>query len=74
MAGDPVMSLLLVGLGVRTLSMSANLIGPVKKSIRGTEVKYLEGVANQLLHMETPSQVREKFLEHLNAYSCPAAE
>lgn len=71
MAGDPFMSLLLVGLGVRTLSMSAGLMGPVKKAIRGIEAGYLENLAKDLLSLNTPGAVREKLVQSILEYSSP---
>lgn len=70
MAGDPVMALMLIALGVKRLSMSPSLIAPVKKAIRAIEVSYLKEVADDLLRMATPSEVRHCFMEHLNAYPC----
>src|SRR5690606_2653492 len=48
MAGDPQMALLLMGLGIRTLSMTPALIGPVKRAIRAMEITYAEQMAADL--------------------------
>lgn len=65
MAGDPMLSLLLLGLGVRTLSMSPSLIGAVKKSVRSVEMSYLTAMAEELLKLASPIEVREALKVHL---------
>ncbi len=59
MAGHPLLSLALVGLGVRTLSMSPALMGPVKKAIRSSEKAFLEELASRLLTLGTAEEVLE---------------
>ncbi|MCC6546789.1 phosphoenolpyruvate--protein phosphotransferase [Candidatus Sumerlaeota bacterium] len=58
MAGDVMHSLLLIGLGIRRLSMSPSLIGPVKRAIRSVEMKALEKIAAGLLCLSTAQEVR----------------
>lgn len=67
MAGDPLMALLLVGLGIRCLSMSPGLIGPVKKMIRGSELGALEQMASQLLTMDSPQAARAELMRQVEA-------
>ncbi|CAN5326530.1 phosphoenolpyruvate--protein phosphotransferase [soil metagenome] len=59
MAGDPTTAALLIGMGVRSLSMSPSLISQVKKMIRSVDIKFLEGVAEKVLCMTTGTEVRE---------------
>jgi len=58
MAGDPYLSLLLIGLGVRTLSMSPSLIGPVKKGIRTCSLAGLQEMAEKAMTLSSPSEIR----------------
>ena len=74
MAGEPMMAQLLIGMGIRNLSMSPTLIGPVKKAIRSIEVSYLEEMANELLSYLTATEVRENLVRKLSEYQRPAGE
>lgn len=58
MAGDPRLALLLIGLGVRSLSMSPGLIGPVKQAVRSARLSELEEMAKHLLTLGSPGEVR----------------
>ncbi len=69
MAGNPPTALLLAGLGIRTLSMSPTLIGPVKKALRSVEMARLENLAARLLHLPTATQVREELEDFYSALS-----
>ncbi len=42
MAGDPAAALALVGLGIRSLSMSAPSLAAVRRAIRATSIAVLE--------------------------------
>lgn len=68
MAGDVTHSLLLIGLGVRRLSMSPSLIGPVKRAIRSVNAKDLEKMATTLLCLSTAQEVREALLRHIEKF------
>jgi phosphoenolpyruvate-protein kinase (PTS system EI component) len=61
MAGDPVGALALVGLGVRTLSMSAPRIPAVRRAIRGAAQADLEARALTSLRAGTASEARTAF-------------
>jgi phosphoenolpyruvate-protein phosphotransferase len=61
MAGDPVAALALVGLGVRSLSMTPASIAAVKRAIRGTSLADLEGRAAAGLRDASADQVRARF-------------
>lgn len=65
MAGHPQMALLLVGMGVRSLSMSPGLIGPVKQAIRTVEHKALRDMAERLQTLGTAEEVRSALRECL---------
>ncbi len=65
MAGEPTLALLLVGLGVRRLSMSPALIGLVKKSIRGVEASFLTTLASELLQLPSPGEVQRRLIDKL---------
>jgi phosphocarrier protein FPr len=61
MAGDPVAALALVGLGVRSLSMTARSIPTVKRAIRATSLADLEQAAIAALRDGSAAQVRDRF-------------
>ena len=58
MAGDPDTALLLVGLGVETLSMNGAAIPAVKEAIRGASYDGLRSRAAGLLTLSEPEEVR----------------
>jgi len=59
MAGDPLLTLLLVGLGFRELSMERSRIPLVKQVVRGTTVPEAERLALEALSKEDEEQVRD---------------
>lgn len=69
MAGNPMLALVLVGLGIRTLSMSPSLIGPVKKAIRSNSAEFLQEMAERLLTLTSPVAVRDSLIRTLNRHS-----
>jgi len=60
MAGDPEAALMLVGLGVRVLSVSPASIAPVKRAVRGAMKSDLERVAIASLGDSSPADVRRR--------------
>ena len=58
MAGDPVAAVALVGLGIRSLSMSATSIGPVRRAIRSVSQADAARVARAACDVTTASHVR----------------
>jgi len=58
-AGDPATACLLVGMGVRTLSMSPLLAARVSGTIRQFTIDQLETVARNTLNAKTPEEVQE---------------
>jgi phosphoenolpyruvate-protein phosphotransferase (PTS system enzyme I) len=59
MAGDPQAAVLLLGLGVESLSMSPGLIPEVKELVRQVDLDEVKALAARCLDMESGSQVRE---------------
>jgi len=58
MAGDPDSALLLLGLGVDSLSMNGGSIPAVKKEVRGTSLAVLRRKARELLSASRAEEVR----------------
>ena len=61
MAGDPVSAVVLVGLGIRSLSMTPTSIGAVKRAIRAVAFADLERAALAALGDASAQQVRARF-------------
>jgi phosphocarrier protein FPr len=61
MAGDPTAALALVGLGVRSLSMTATSLPAVRRAIRGHSLPDLEDAAERALSAESAAEVRSLF-------------
>lgn len=66
MAGDPHAAVLLLGLGVDTLSMSPGLIPEVKELIRSVDLGRVKEFAASCLEMESGLEVRQALDEFLN--------
>ncbi len=64
-AGDPLMTLLLVGLGVRELSMSAVSVPLVKRLVRSATLEEAREVAARVLALPTPQDVEAELLESM---------
>lgn len=62
MAGDPIYTMFLVGLGVDELSMSAPQMPIVKKVVRSIHLDGAERLANRALQLGSLGQIRELFL------------
>lgn len=58
MAGDPVVAPVLLGLGLRTLSMHAVAMPDVKEAICCASLEELEALANTVLQLESATEVR----------------
>jgi phosphotransferase system enzyme I (PtsI) len=66
MAGDPLVALVLVGIGMRTLSMHAVSMFEVKERISKTSIDELNALAERILELKSASEIRaavEKFVE-----------
>jgi phosphoenolpyruvate-protein phosphotransferase len=61
MAGDPIAALALVGLGIRSLSMSAPSLAAVRRAIRGAELAVLQREAATALEADSAAEVRARF-------------
>jgi phosphoenolpyruvate-protein kinase (PTS system EI component) len=59
LAGDPLATPLLIGLGVRELSMSAPAIPHVKHAVRETDLDAADALAAKALSLSSASEVRE---------------
>ncbi len=57
MASDPLAVLLLVGMGIRTLSMEAAAIAEVKESLRRVSVEECEAITTECLQLGTAAEV-----------------
>lgn len=57
MAGDPLFAILLIGMGLRTLSMAASNIPRIKKIIRSISLADAERVKRRVLSFETEREV-----------------
>lgn len=67
MAGDPLAAALLVGLGVRELSMPARVIAQVKETIRGISLDTAREAAALALKQNSAAGARAAVKEYLNA-------
>jgi phosphocarrier protein FPr len=63
MAGDPVTAKVLLGLGIKSLSMNANAIGGVKKMIRGTELSAVKDKVAKALQTRAIAQSKNIIME-----------
>jgi phosphotransferase system enzyme I (PtsI) len=74
MAGDPLLTLILVGLGFRELSMERSRIPLVKQVVRGMTVAEAETLALEALAQEDEEQVRDLIETRLGARSASEIE
>ena len=72
MAGDPMLAMLLVGMGVRSLSMSPMLIGPVKQSLRQHSAAELQSIAEEALQLPKAKAIRRCLQERLRGHTAPS--
>ncbi len=57
MAADPASAVLLVGMGLRTLSMSASAIPAIKRVLKSISLEEAQAIAHQALSLRTSTQV-----------------
>jgi phosphotransferase system enzyme I (PtsI) len=69
MASDPRLAILLVGLGVRTLSMGPSSIGAVKRGIRSVSLAAAEDLAREVLTCCTSAEVESVLHLRLGEFS-----
>ena len=74
MAGDPRFAPLLVGMGLRRLSMGPRLVPAIKTLIRGFEAADLEALAERCLDLRSASEVEACVEETLAARTALRAE
>lgn len=67
MAADPVCTLVLIGMGLRDLSMSAFFIPVVKRLIRSVDIAAAERVAAEALELATVKEVKRHVFEVMRA-------
>lgn len=67
MAGDPLATPVLLGLGLDEFSMSAGQIGAVKEVVRAVSVEECRRLADELLQLARPEDIRKKAAEFLAA-------
>jgi len=60
MGGDPVYTMLLLGLGLRQLSMPPHQLPEIRRLIRGIRLETARGVAAEVLRLETAQDVVER--------------
>ncbi len=60
MSGRPLEALALIGLGIRSLSMPAAAVGPVKEMVRSLDCSNLSGKLNAILDKCSPRPIREE--------------
>ena len=65
MGGEPLYTMLLLGLGVRQLSMPPHQLPEVKRVIRGIRIEQARSVAAEALRQETAQAVVELLHEAL---------
>lgn len=57
-AGDPIATLLLLGLGLDSFSMSPSVIPKVKKIITSVDMGLAQSIANRVMEMETGEEIK----------------
>jgi phosphotransferase system enzyme I (PtsP) len=67
MAGDPACSLVLIGMGLRDLSMSPLFIPVIKRLIRSIDMSAAERLARDVLEQETVADIKRCIFEHMRA-------
>ena len=62
MAGDPLMTLVLLGLGVKELSMNAMAVPRIKQIVRGATSNEARHLASTVLGLKTPTEIEAELL------------
>jgi len=57
MGGDPLYTLLLMGLGIRSLSMPPHQLPEIKRVIRGISMETARSIAQEALNMDSPQAI-----------------
>src|SRR5262249_21670527 len=67
MAADPVCTLLLIGMGLRELSMSSFFIPAIKRLIRSVDLSAAEALAREVLTLGTVTDVKGLVFERMRS-------
>lgn len=73
-AGEPMIASVLVGLGIRDLSMSAVSIPEIKDAVRRMTVAETEGLVARIQSLKTAAEVRAIVSDYMFSVAPPAAE
>ncbi|MHB8053827.1 MAG: phosphoenolpyruvate--protein phosphotransferase [Candidatus Aminicenantales bacterium] len=65
MAADPLLAIVLLGLGLRTFSMNPIFIPRVKKALRAVEVRTVRRVVQKVMNLRSAQEVEEFVIEKL---------
>jgi phosphotransferase system enzyme I (PtsI) len=74
MAGEPMMAPVLIGLGIRELSMSAVSVPEVKALIRKTRVDEAEALVHRLTKLATAAEIRAMVSDYVFGLTAPKAK
>jgi phosphoenolpyruvate-protein phosphotransferase (PTS system enzyme I) len=66
-AGEPIYTMLLMGLGYRTFSMSSNMMHPIKRIIRSVTIKECEELTSDLMKLENAKMIKKKLNAYMNS-------
>jgi len=67
MASDPLCTLVLIGLGLRELSMSAFFVPVIKRVIRSVDITTAASLAADVLRLSTVKEIKAHLLEQMRA-------
>jgi phosphoenolpyruvate-protein kinase (PTS system EI component) len=65
MAGEPMIAPVLIGLGIRELSMSAVSVPEVKAMIRATRVSEAEALVQRVARLGTAAEIRAMVADYV---------
>lgn len=66
MCGNPMYTMLLLGIGLRSLSVTPSAVPEVKRVIRSVSIEHCEKVAERVRHLEGPRDVKAYLKEELS--------
>ncbi len=66
MSGNPTYAMLLLGLGLRTLSVPPSAVPEIKRIVRSVSIEQCRGVAQRALTMENARNIKRYLKEELN--------
>jgi phosphotransferase system enzyme I (PtsI) len=71
MAGEPMIAPVLIGLGIRELSMSAVSVPEVKAMIRATNLRETEALVQRINKLATAAEVRAMVSDYVFGLTAP---